>query len=124
VALRLNRTGTLDLIYGETAIFGDLPLPIGGSFVANRFGLGARTGGLNDNHWLDDIRLALNTQPPLRRLSHGWVDGTLTLSWEPGAQLQSAPSVLGPWSDVPGATSPYITPQNLTAEFFRLFEQP
>jgi hypothetical protein len=35
-------------------------------------------------------------------------DGTYTLEWTGGGTLQAAPSVTGPWQDVPGAASPYI----------------
>lgn len=34
-------------------------------------------------------------------------DGTITAEWTGGGTLQVAPTVLGPWQDVPGATSPY-----------------
>jgi hypothetical protein len=33
-------------------------------------------------------------------------NGSVTVQWTGGGTLQSAPSVTGPWSDVPGATSP------------------
>lgn len=124
VSVRFNRTGTLDLIYGDTAVFANLSLPLVEPFVASRFGFGARTGGLNDNHWIDDIRLGLNTQPPLRRLEYDLQDGTLSLSWEPGATLESGPTVVGPWSTVTGASSPYTVPVSADLEFFRLYQTP
>jgi hypothetical protein len=38
-------------------------------------------------------------------------NGTITVEWTGGGTLQAAPTVLGPWQDVTGATSPYtITP--------------
>lgn len=44
---------------------------------------------------------------------------TLTLTWDPGFILQSSTNIAGPYSDVPGATSPHIvsSPPN---RFFRL----
>jgi hypothetical protein len=33
-------------------------------------------------------------------------NGSITVQWTGGGTLQSAPSVTGPWSDVPGASSP------------------
>ncbi|HOW68264.1 MAG TPA: PA14 domain-containing protein [Candidatus Paceibacterota bacterium] len=33
--------------------------------------------------------------------------GKITVEWTGGGTLQAAPTVLGPWQDVPGATSPY-----------------
>ena len=46
-----------------SASYRGLPLPNYTPFAAGRFGWGARTGGLNDNHWVDDIKISLNTQP-------------------------------------------------------------
>jgi hypothetical protein len=50
----------------------------------------------------------------------------VVLTW--GAQcwiLQQASSVLGPWSDISGATSPYtIAPPLGTAKFYRLCQRP
>jgi hypothetical protein len=37
-----------------------------------------------------------------------------------GGTLQSAANVLGPWSDVPGAVSPYLNPTTNSAQFFRV----
>ncbi len=38
-------------------------------------------------------------------------DGTFTITWTGGGTLQAAPVVNGPYTDVPGATSPYkVTP--------------
>ncbi len=34
-------------------------------------------------------------------------NGTITVTWSGGGTLQAAPTVLGPWQDVTGATSPY-----------------
>jgi hypothetical protein len=44
----------------------------------------------------------------------------LILNWPSGWTLQSASSVLGPWSDVPGATSPYTVIAASAQKFFRL----
>jgi hypothetical protein len=34
-------------------------------------------------------------------------DGSITATWTGGGTLQAAPTILGPWQDVPGATSPF-----------------
>jgi hypothetical protein len=120
VAVRLNRNGTLDLIYGEHAIFAGLAVPVPQDFVANRFGFGSRTGGANDNHWIDDIKLSLNLQPPLVRLDFGRQGDNLVLAWEGTAVLQSAPALAGPWDSIAGATSPYVVTPVSAAEFYRL----
>ena len=45
----------------------------------------------------------------------------MNFSWgNPGFSLQSAPDVTGPWSDVPGASSPYTVPLTSPQQFFRL----
>jgi hypothetical protein len=49
-------------------------------------------------------------QPKFTSITHN-SDGTITVSWTGGGTLQAAPAVTGPWTDVPGATSPYtLTP--------------
>lgn len=47
-------------------------------------------------------------------------DGTITVVWEGDATLQAAPTVLGPWEDVTGATSPYTFTPEGPALFGRL----
>ena len=48
---------------------------------------------------------------------------TVTISWSPaGGTLQSAMSVAGPYTDVVGATSPYVTTSSGTQQFFRVKE--
>lgn len=46
--------------------------------------------------------------------------GNVTLEWTGGGTLQSAPTVLGPWTDVAGAASPYTTPANAPSAFYRI----
>jgi hypothetical protein len=44
----------------------------------------------------------------------------ITLTWlESSAVLQSAPTVSGPWTDVPGATSPQVIFPTATQQYFR-----
>jgi len=43
----------------------------------------------------------------------------LILQWTYGI-LQQAPTVLGPWTDVPGAVSPQPMPLSSAEQFFRL----
>lgn len=44
----------------------------------------------------------------------------LILTWTGAAILQSAPDIMGPWTDVTGATSPFRAPLTGTRKFFRL----
>jgi hypothetical protein len=45
-------------------------------------------------------------------------DGTVTIEWTSGT-LESAPTVLGPWTEVTGATSPYTVPATGAGMFYR-----
>jgi len=58
--------------------------------------------------------------PPLTLTPNG---NALTVTWNPPSsgtvKLQSAPILSGPWSDVPGATSPYAAQPTKGQEFFR-----
>ncbi|MBL9127726.1 MAG: Ig-like domain-containing protein, partial [Verrucomicrobiales bacterium] len=47
------------------------------------------------------------TAPRISSIRLG-ADGRITLTWTGGGTLQSAPSPTGPWTDVTGATSPYV----------------
>jgi hypothetical protein len=64
VIVRVELDGTLDLVYDNQIVFSNLKLPGYSGFVGGRFGWGARTGGLNDNHWIDDIQIAIGTVCP------------------------------------------------------------
>jgi hypothetical protein len=44
----------------------------------------------------------------------------LIVRWGSGAVLQSANDVAGPWSDVPGAASPYVAAVSSMEKFYRL----
>jgi uncharacterized repeat protein (TIGR03803 family) len=45
----------------------------------------------------------------------------LTITWDDSALLlESAPTVNGPWTTIPGATSPYVVPTTNTMQFFQL----
>jgi hypothetical protein len=47
------------------------------------------------------------------------IGNTIQLTW-PIFNLQSAPAVIGPWTPVPGATSPYTVPTGSGAAYYRL----
>jgi hypothetical protein len=48
------------------------------------------------------------------------IERAVIIRWSCGGILQSADSVNGPWTDIPGATSPYATPTGATQKFFRV----
>jgi hypothetical protein len=47
-------------------------------------------------------------------------DGQVTIEWSQDGTLQSADAVTGPWEDIAGATSPYQTPSEGPAKYYRL----
>ena len=121
IGVRVNRAGTLDLYYGDTAVYRGLVLPGYVPFGAGRFGWGARTGGLNDNHWVDDVKIAMNIQanvaPTLVVTLSG---GNIVITWAGGGTLQSTTALPGGWADLAGATSGYTTPASGGAKYFRV----
>ncbi len=56
VLIQVATNGTLDVTVNGTAIFDNLPVALDLS-NSGRFGFGARTGGLNDNHFIDDLTI-------------------------------------------------------------------
>lgn len=121
VGVRVNRSGTLDLYYGDTAVYRGLVLPGYTPFAAGRFGWGASTGGLNDNHWVDDVKIALNTQAAVGpTIVVGRSGGNIVLHWTGGGTLQSSISLSGGWSDVAGATTGYTVPASDPVRFYRV----
>jgi hypothetical protein len=67
------------------------------------------TGALADTN---DLQMQLNfTAPPENGFILNWLEGS--------AVLQSAPSLMGPWTDLPGATSPYTIVPAAGQQFFR-----
>lgn len=59
--------------------------------------------------------------PPGPLLQVGTIGNAAVLSWtNSGYSLQSAPTVTGPFTPIPGASSPYTNPFSEPMEFFRL----
>ena len=116
VAIRVQADGTIDVVYDNQIVFYNLRLPGYNGLVAAQFGWGGRTGGANDNHWIDDIQIAVDTEPPptVTAVRSG---GDFVITY--AGVLQSAPNVEGPYADVPGAVSPHLVPLTGTAQFFR-----
>ena len=121
VDLRVNRDGTLDLIYGTNAIFFNLALPGYKPFDAGRFGFGAATGGSNDDHWIDDLRLAVNIAPNSVKITVSRkTDGKLQIVWDGAGVLQEAASLPGSWSDISTTGLSYEVAPTNTMRFFRV----
>src|SRR6185369_5275064 len=124
LAVRIEPDGTLDVQYKGKVLFNNLALPGFAPLTDAAFGIGARTGGLNENQWIDDLQIATTTgsatTPPQLSIAKG-ADG-VTISWTGAGTLQ-ATDVLGTganWTAVQGATNPYTTQTSGNARFFRV----
>ena len=59
--------------------------------------------------------------PPPVQLDFQKLNNALVLSWtNAGSNLQAARAVTGPFTNLPGATSPYTNPLTAPQQFFRL----
>lgn len=58
VSIQLNKNGTLNVSYKGQAIFSNLFLPGYAPQAGDRFAIGARTGGLTANEWVDNLNIA------------------------------------------------------------------
>lgn len=63
VHIRLEPDGSVDVRVHTNQFYKDFMI-VGFTAIASpRYGIGARTGGLNDNHWIDDVELTTTTGP-------------------------------------------------------------
>lgn len=123
VFVRLQPDGTVDLQYNGDAIFNNVQLP-GFEPLANAFfAWGGRTGGLNANQWIDDIKIVTTSSVagPTMSIARN-TDGTLTITWTGAGTLQSAPAVTGPWTDLTGVASPATIQATGAMQFFRVVQ--
>jgi len=86
VVIQLNPDNTLSVVYDGTYIYSNLNLTAYGYVAAagSLFGLGASTGGVNDNHWVDNLSIVTHTngaafvnsfQPQFRKLAPNGIVG-------------------------------------------------
>jgi uncharacterized repeat protein (TIGR03803 family) len=90
--------------------------PLGGVMLSGTMLYGTTIGGgFLDKGLIFSLGLAV---PPLRIIS---IPGNVILSWpDPAFSLQSAAEVIGVYTNVPIATSPYTNPITGPQQFFRL----
>lgn len=123
IGVRVSGTGVLDLYYGNHAIYKGIQLPNYTAFAPGRFGWGARTGGLWDYHWVDSIKIALNTMPVGPMIGFSRTGDNLTLTWAGGGTLERTSALPGGWQEVAGATTGYTVSTANPAEpmwFYRV----
>jgi hypothetical protein len=117
VLVRLERDGTVDVAYNGEVLLHNVTYPNWTALAAGKFVWAARTGGLNENHWIDDIAIATTLQAVAPTLALARDATGLTLTYT--GVLQAADTVTGTFTDVQGAASPYPVRTDAPAKFFR-----
>jgi len=106
--IRVNANGAVDVQYNGNVIFNHVQLPNYAPLAGGEFAFGARTGGLNENQWIDNIQIATTIGLTAPTLSFTRTGNSLLLTWGAGFKLQSTPTFSpANWTDVPNATPPY-----------------
>ena len=120
VIIRLESDGTLDVHYKNQVIHDNVQLPGFEPQAGANFGFGARTGGLNDNHWIDNVQIATTVGAAAPRISaiRTGANG-ITIEWNGAATLQASDNAATGYTDV-GTTSPFNTQATGRMRFFRL----
>ena len=102
VYINFGTDGRLDLAVNTTNVCKQLFVPL--LPTAGRFGLGARTGGLNDNHWVDNLNITTITDllyPTVRSISPSPVnvrgDATIGLTILDGTATQLKQNSIELW---------------------------
>ncbi|MHC1768469.1 MAG: hypothetical protein AB9869_30035 [Verrucomicrobiia bacterium] len=124
--LRVEPDGTLDLQFENRVIFHNVKLPEYTSMEGASFGIGARTGGLNENQWVDNLQITttLGTVTPGAEFTSITRNaaGQIVIQWTGGGTLQSTDSLSAPnWTAVAGGSSPYtVAPGATGSRFYRI----
>lgn len=117
VHIELLSNGKVSMDYKDVRIFNGVQTGFTPPYSGGKFVFGARTGGANENAWIDDLVITSLLPVPEVTLS----GGNATITWVGNTSiLQSAPTVLGPWTDIVGATSPYSVTPSAAQAYFRL----
>lgn len=78
--VQMNTDGTINVVYHGALVFDHLPVPAFGSITGGRLAIAARTGGLNDNIWVDDLRMTSDSTPGNIRIIKQPVSQTVLLN--------------------------------------------
>jgi hypothetical protein len=84
--VQLNTDGTLSVVYHGDLVFDHLAIPALASIgptinsFGSRFAIAARTGGLNDNIWLDNFELTTVTTPGTVRITQSSGNQTILIN--------------------------------------------
>ncbi len=66
--IQLGTDGTVTVVYRGALVWDRLPIPRFASISGGSFALAARTGGLNENQWVDNLELTTTTTPGTVRI--------------------------------------------------------
>ena len=126
MTVRLENDGTVDLMFKDEVIFWNVATS-STSYKKSRFGFGARTGGANAVHGIDDLRISMITEPPHAdeppAVSIARDDSNnLVVEWT--GILQTATSINGPWEDINAASPLILKPENLAKQQYARARQP
>ena len=91
----------------------------GAGMTAPRLCFGGRCGGEQEGNWIDSIKVLYNADlvPPTIGITRNGAQ--LDVNWSDGI-LEEAPSVLGPWTESAGQTSPQTVNPTGAQRFFRI----
>jgi hypothetical protein len=111
VVVRLDADGTADVLFNNEVIFYNVTVPGFSSLRNASFVWGARTGGANQNNYLDNIRLTttLEAPPSTDTINIAVSGGNLVITYT-GTLQSSLTMGTGSWQNVAGASSPYTIP--------------
>src|SRR6266480_705760 len=95
VIIQLDTDGTIDVAYRGVVVHDNVLIPGFSSIAGGRFALAGRTGGLNENQWMDNLQITTDTTP-----------GNLRITTQPANQtvLVGKPATFGVVVNDPAAT--------------------
>ena len=119
VVIKIDADATADVLFNNEVIFYDVSLPGFSSLSGGNFIWAARTGGLNQNAFVDEISLFTTTasNPATDALAIAIAGNSLVVVYT-GTLQSSTDLSLGSWVTVGGATSPYTMPLPTTGKLF------
>ncbi len=117
--VKVDADGTVDVWYNNEVIFYNVPLPGWNGLSNASFVWGARTGGLNENAFIDDIRLTTTIAPPptTDTINIAVQGGNIVITYT-GTLQSSLTMGTGTWQTVGGASSPYVIPMPATGQLY------
>jgi hypothetical protein len=119
VVIKLDGDATADVWFNNEVIFYDVPVPAFTSLSGASFVWAARTGGLNQNAFVDDIKLTTTTEGPVNTdaITIAVSGGNLVITYT-GTLQSSADMSLNSWVTVGGASSPYSIPMPTSGRLY------